>query len=174
MNWWVTIITTVIMGIVSGVISSIIFFFILRGMKPKIKISDCILCQDKGDERIYIVKVVNETKSALTDLFYSLEVHKVSEGGVIDAEHIDTAKKMFRHIERYDKTDVNATYAIRISFSDKQKIEITDKSYLLFTIFATHSLSGRTVYSKKTYKSTDLKFNCIYETGLSVKVLNQT
>lgn len=166
------IIYTLMIGVISGLISSFVYFIALRRMKPKLIVAMSVICEKTEDQYRYSVKVVNKTRAALTNVYYSLQFHNGNSSGIVNIEHIKPSKEILHHIEKYSLNMENDEYAVRLSFSDKQKHDINNvNSYLVFTIYATHSVSGRTVYSQVKYPKNKIIINGIYETGLSTKVL---
>lgn len=162
---------SLVIGIVSGLISSLVYFIAMRRVKPKLVVAESMTYS--SDDNLYSVKVVNKTKVALTNVFYSLQLHSRESRGVVNIEHIKPAKDILHHFEKYSKDDLDESYAIRITFTDEQKLKLNTNSYLVFTIYATHSISGRTVYSQLKYSKSKVVINGFYETGLSTKVLTQ-
>lgn len=164
------IFSSLIIGVVSGFISSFVYFMFLRALKPKIMVSPSITLLDKGSSYEYIIKVVNKSRSDLIDVFYSFQIYTISPDNIVDTNYIEPTKKILRHIEKYKKSD-NNTYAVRFSFTDNKKRALDDSSFLVFTIYATHAFSGRSIVIRTKYKNDQIIKNGLFETGTSVKIL---
>lgn len=166
-----SIIYSLLIGVVSGLIASIIYFVILRLMKPKLIVAPSIVCKKLEGEYQYSIKVVNKTKAALTNVFYSLQVHSKDSSNIVNIDYINPTKQILCHIEKYSKNSDDEGYAVRFSFTDEHKQELSSDSYLVFTIYATHSISGRMVFSQVKYGKNEVKTKGVYETGLSTRIV---
>ena len=130
----------------------------LKNIKPKIKISD-FFCMNDSDPYnvVYQVKFVNFTKKVITKLDYFLECMTLSEDLIHDIEEIPAACSKLQIIDKYDKKDVDAKYAARISYkipkSKIEEIKNNDNQKLIFTIVAEDPDSGTTACIKQVFEA---------------------
>lgn len=167
MEWVIGIVT----GIVAGVVSSIIFFCVMRCVKPKVVISDNICHDTVNSHDIYKIKVVNLTKAMLVNLRYTLMYHVDNGKGVSSVVEISPIKCALTYIDAYKKEKNYSDYALRITYLyDKAKYPLTSNTKLVFTIFAEHPYSNRTICCKKTYFASNVEQGQ-FETGVSTKII---
>ena len=161
--------TTLLSGVVSGLIASIVFFFLFYIIKPKIIISDKI-CRDASN-CISRIKVVNMSRYALVNVKYTLYLYRRSADGIADVSFIKPNKKELEFIKAYSKTE--SDYAVRLSYR-LDEVEFNsrpnEESYLLFSIYACHSLTGSSIFLEKKYDIEDIQCGQ-FETGKSTIIL---
>ncbi len=168
MDWIIGIVT----GVVAGVVSSIIFFIAISLIKPRIEIADKICCTTLEDGKIaYRIKVVNHSKTILTNLKYLLLYYSDDEHGVTVVKEIQPVKKTLHYIDAYKRKKNYSDYAIRIQYCfDINEFPLDDHNKLVFTFFAEHSFSNKSVCCKKVYNLADIKQG-IFETGKSMNII---
>lgn len=160
----------IIIGIISGIISSIIVLLILAYIKPKIKVSDeiCAHLDSSSPKYIYKIKVVNLTRSMLTNVHYNLYYCVMHRDDVIDLREVPPRKGPLTLIDKYN-TD-NTDFAVRLSYLiDESEYPLTDNSKFQFTIYANHVLTNASVCIKKEYNKNSIFKEGIFETGASTK-----
>jgi len=166
-------IESIIAGIISGIIASITFFIMMRGLKPKILVSDDIALEEESNNTcIYRVKVVNKSKADLSNIEYRLYYCRVQPNGfMIDIQEIKPIKEPFSLMCKYTPTSDLCEYAYRISYDiDREKFPINDQNYLMFSISAEHSVSNTMKSVSKKYYSQNVKRGK-FETGVSLRIL---
>lgn len=163
---------SVFIGVVSGIISSICYTIFLLTIKPRIKISNQICCEKKGnDKAIYRIKIVNRTFSMVTNLRYSLQYCQMHDDGISLMEEIKPRKSPIISIDKNNFKKDNTDYAIRISYDiDLNKFHLDDKSKLVFVFIAEHALSNTTTCIKKEYYKKDIQVG-MFESDKSTKIL---
>lgn len=160
-------------GIVSGIVASGIFFLTLLLVRPKITVSNQI-CYD--GESLYRIKVVNRTKAMLKNLNYTLQCYETRGDGIFYLKDIKPYREKEFYIDKYDRKDENASYAIRFSYEIPEECFLNDTNKLVFTFLADHTYSNTSVCIKKEYfikkegGGSDIVTG-IFETGLSTKIL---
>ena len=152
-----TIIISLITGIVTGIIASIIFYYMLKYIKPKLSISPymCLISQSE-DDPIYQVKFVNQSKKNITDLDYVLQHMIIGKDGVHTTKELLPYKEKLKFISKYDKSDKDANYAVRISYKIPKVYIPNDNTKLLFTVIAKDPDSGSTTCIIQEFKKTNL------------------
>lgn len=167
MEWVIGIVT----GIVAGIVSSLIFFCVMRCVKPKVDISENICHETINSQDVYKIKVVNLTKAMLVNLRYTL-MYQIDNGkGVSSVVEISPIKCALTYIDAYKDEKDYLDYAIRITYLyNSAKYPLTSNTKLVFTIFAEHPYSNRTICCKKTYFSNNVKQGK-FETGISTKII---
>ena len=171
------IILSVVIGLLSSLLASVVFLSFLNSMKPKVLIAPSIAMRKKENKFDYSIKIINRTRVPILNVRIRLELidlHNVP-GGKLFQEGTLSQYDVFQ-IERFDKKDVDASYAFRFRISDSIIHDkwTVDNSHLKLTLLATHSTSGFTkVFEQKYfYKETDL-VNGTYEFGNSLDVVHQ-
>ena len=159
---------TILIGVISGLIASGVMYFVLLRIKPRMRVSDKI-CQVPSTD-LYVVKVVNLSRSILMDVEYAMHICHRSSDGIVQIEHIQFAKPDLNFLCAYSKSDKNAEYAIRLSFRFDIESLQTDEDYLVFTISAKHSVSGTAVFVSQKYKSSAIRCGR-FETRESMTIL---
>lgn len=158
-------------GIVSGIVASVCFSIIMFAIRPRFKVSKQIAVS-RGELSIYKIKVVNTSRSMLTNVRYSLHYCVDYTDGTSDISEIDPKKSKLDIISRYSRSDEQASYAVRISYKiDESKYPMMDNTRLIFTILADHAYSNTTTCKKIDYKKEDL-VEGIFETKKSTQILS--
>lgn len=165
-----TIQQTIIVGIISSVIASLVFYLLMILIKPRFIIADKICRKKVSDtETDYIIKVVNTTRSFVTNIKYSLIYCVEDDDGIKEVQTIDPLKTPLANMNKY--TRKNTDYAIRLTYRVKDEdYPMNDNSFLMFTFEAYHSFSNAMRIKKKIYFKDSIK-DGIYETGRSTKIL---
>ena len=127
-----------ITGIISGIVASVVFYIFLFSVRPKIHVSDkaCKVTEDEGCALIRI-KVVNRTRSMLTNVKYALNFCQSLGDGVHRIEEIPPFRTPLEFIDKYTPSDEKAEYAIRFSYRILPHIRIL-AGWLEFSIYANH------------------------------------
>lgn len=164
--------TAILTGIISGIIASICFSIFLMLIKPKVKISDKICVENEGTKDIvYRIKIVNKTFAMLTNLRYTLYYCKMHGDGISTITEIEPRKTRLISIDPFNLKKDNTDYAVRISYDiDPEKYPLNEKSKLIFTFIADHSLSSTTKCIKKEYYK-DSIVSGVFESDRSVKII---
>lgn len=144
-------ISTLLIGVLSGLVSSLFYFLFMRAVKPKIKVAPSIVVETTDKATNYYVKIVNKTRGDLIDVYYTFQIYSVSPDEIINIGNIKPMKSVLRHIDKHRKSK-NDTYAVRLSFSDREKRTLSENSYLVFTFYATHAFSGRRMLFQTKYE----------------------
>ena len=163
----------IVSGVISGIIASIAFFVFMQGIKPTLLVSDDInVVRYSGNLYTYKVKVVNKSKTELTNVKYKLyycEIH--SNGFMINMRELPPAKPPIFMMEKYNKGSQFAEYACRFSYEvDNEKYPIDDNHYFMFSISAEHSVSNTMKSVTKKYFKENVKVGQ-FETGVSLKIV---
>lgn len=164
------ILGSILTGIVAGVIASIVFYFFVYKIKPKILVADKACIRDQGNDIILTVKVVNKTKSMLTNIKYSLYIETEYPDHIIEAREIEPCKSRLSVIDKYNKKDENAGYAVRLSYKIDPETLQEENVYLSFVIYGNHNISNTSSYVKKRYQIEDV-VRGEFETKTSLNVL---
>jgi len=164
---------SIITGVVSGVISSLLVLVVFSIFKPRVKLSDEISAKEIGDGKwLYQVKVVNLTRSMLTNVSYTLRFCKVHRDNMVEAQEVKPLKSYLAVIDKYNPKQKTASYAVRISYEiDEREYVLNDDTKLEFTIFASHVLTNASVCLKQEYKAIDICKNSLFEYGKSTKIV---
>lgn len=112
------ILLSVVSGIISGIIASVILNNYYWNNTPKLLISKEISKNEKGEYRI---KIINKSKFYVTNVFIQLQLITLSNGNggnILNTINLDIPYKMFQIIDRYDKSNLNAPYAVRFVISN--------------------------------------------------------
>ena len=139
-----------VIGVVSSVIASTVF---LLGVarRPKLDISYKIAkSTDAEGNRYYAAKIVNRTRSPLTDvrLRMSLLSPMPIEGGVVyDVKDLMLRTPDLLEIGAFDPRDLDASYAVRIALADDLD-ELWSQHYLQRVRFQVHATDSFTGYRK--------------------------
>lgn len=143
-------------GVISGVISSLFLYFVIFRIKPKVKVSKHI-CRGIHDG-IFRIKVVNLTRTNLTDVKYNLYACYRAADGNMDTEEIPPCKPKLGFIQAYSRkqNEKNTDFAIRISYK-LNKYMTPDYSSFLFTFSAKHAVSGTSIFIRKEYAKEDVE-----------------
>ena len=159
-----------ITGVISGVVAAAVFYIFLFCVRPKIHVSSKI-CRAVEDESgaLIKIKVVNRTRSMLTNVKYVLNFCQSQGDGLHRIEAIPPLKFPLGFIDKFSKSDENAEYAIRFLYKIPPHIRISD-GWLEFSIHANHGFSNTSACVKRKYGSDDI-ISGIFETGTSMKIL---
>lgn len=162
---------TIIIGIVSSIIASLVFYILMILIKPKFIISDKICLAKQDDEYIYYrVKVVNRTRTYITNINYSLAYCEERDDGITDFQIIPRIKSPLLNLEGYSRD--NMDYAVRFTFKvNKKKYELNSNSFFVFTFQANHSFSNAMKIKTKKYRLKDVREG-MFETGTSINILS--
>lgn len=160
-----------IIGVISGIVASIFFTVILLLVRPKIKVSDKICCDDN---HVYRIKVVNKTCFMLTNIKYKLYYCRIHGDGITTMEEIQPRKSSpIIHVNKYSIFDKDANYAFRISYNiDFEKYPIDRNTKFEFVLIADHSLSNTTKCVNKDYCGEDI-IKGVFESGQSTKIIRK-
>ena len=168
-----TIAQTIILGIISSIVASLVFYLLVILIKPNFDVSSEISTTDISDDTIRCkIKVVNRSRSILTNISYSLVYCIEGQDGIKDYNTIKPAKKALTFIRQYQED--NSDYAVRLSFDiNKNKYPLSKDVTFIFTFQATHSFSNSIRIKQCKYK-VDNMINGLFETGLSTKIILRT
>lgn len=167
-------------GIGSSLLASFLFWWFFYRKKPKIEISSQIAKQtDDPGSTFYIIKLVNKTSSDIINVKFDLSLAKLAHHSpeaetniyVLDALRIGrkTPTSELMSINRYDKHDKKASYAIQLavplqSDDDSGDLSVTLESllqeqftHLIFRVYATHSVSGFSRITQRIYEIHHIK-----------------
>lgn len=162
---------TILVGIISSVVASMVYYLLMISIKPRFIISDKMsktVCNGYTD---YMIKVVNTTRSVITNINYSLEYCIEGPDGIIEVQNVKPLKSPLLNIDKYTKK--NTDYAIRLTYRVKDgDFELKDNTYFEFTFQAYHSFSNSLKIKKKIYKTKSV-MDGIFETGKSTKILSR-
>lgn len=153
------ILLSIVSGIISGIIASVILNNYYWNVKPKLLISNQISKNEKGEYRI---KIINKSKFYVTNVFIQLQLVTVSNGNggnILKAINLDIPYKMLQIIDRYDKNNLNAPYAIRFVIS-KNLEEIwkeDEHTYLKLIVYCSNEHNN----ASKLYEYIYHKKQCI-------------
>ena len=164
---------SLITGVVSGVCSSLLVLAIYWFFRPKVRLSDGISAKqiEPGKWR-YQVKIVNLTRSILTNASYTLRFCKVHPDNIVEVQEILPLKSHLAIINKYDPKQKTANYAVRLSYEVDESIYVLDKDTKLeFTLFASHVLTNASICLKKEYFVKDIYKNSLFEHGKSTKIV---
>lgn len=169
--WLVFILDKIVLAVFVGLITSGIFLIILSRFKPKIDISPKIArgISTKTGEVVYRIKVINRTRSPLTDIKAQLHIYKnyqTATGEIWKSDPIELKRADPISINKYNRKDEDSDYAYRfLTYVILDEKWSDDSSqFLRFRIFARHSLSGFGGFFFKDYR---LKRNSIMEGDFS-------
>lgn len=162
---------TIIVGIISSIIASVVFYLLMILIKPKFIISDKISCVKVDDDYTdYMIKIVNTTRTVITNVSYSLVYCIEGQDGIIEVHSVKPLKSPVINIDKYTKK--NTDYAVRITYRIKNgEYELKNNTYFDFTFQAYHSFSNAMKIKKQTYEKEALRYG-IFETGKSTNILN--
>ncbi|MFR9146651.1 MAG: hypothetical protein ACLVJ4_08475 [Mediterraneibacter sp.] len=163
---------TVLLGVISSIIASIVFYLLMILIKPKFIISHKMSKTPVDSEYTdYMIKVVNMTRTVITNVSYSLEYCIEGPDGIIEVHTIKPLKKPLLNMDKYCKH--NTDYAIRITYRIKnEEYPLKDNTYFDFTFQAYHSFSNSLRIKKRRFVS-DSVMEGIFETGKSTKILSR-
>ena len=140
-------IVAILIGVLSSIVASIIFILFLRRLRPKIIISPEIAKWKtiKG-ERIYQIKVINETGRSIINIKAQLFLvtHRERPGGRTPAtEKIPLYKSEVMELSKFDLKDTEDNHAFRFDTeTDIEKLWNNEESFFRFKIYGTDSFSG--------------------------------
>lgn len=147
-----------LVGIISGVVASLIFFIWIRGLKPKINISNKISKLSCGK---YKVKVVNLSKFEVINVKVCMEIVEVlgdASGDINYCSQIKLVSGDVFYLPKYNKKAASCRYARR--FTTKCNLEEwfdnNGSKFIRFTIYAENEFSGIGKIFSKEYKKEDI------------------
>jgi hypothetical protein len=161
----------VVLATIVGLATSAIFLLILSRFRPKIEISSIIARgTGKNGKTAYRVKVINRTRSPITDIKAQLHVFRSSQtatGEITKSVRVNLSQSNPIIIQGYDKHDPRAEYAYRfVTYYDLESKWADDTAqFLRFRIFARHSISG---FGAVFYKDYRLRRNSIVDGDFSM------
>lgn len=181
-------------GIVSGLISSGMFWYFFYAKQPIFQISDEIAKVHLNGKDIYVIKVINKTNAKLKDVKFkfqlaTVEVVEPKKPSRISLDNIKIGLKeeqtqimiVNEYIEKKkrangDDADYALQFRIGVDLESLCQSTLPKQSYLLFTIYGTHSISGFGAAAEKTYGTYSNPINkCIvageFENGDSMKII---
>ena len=163
---------TVLLGIISSIIASVVYYLLMIMIKPKFIISHKISKTPVDNEYTdYMIKVVNMTRTVITNVSYSLEYCIEGADDTIEVHTIEPLKKPLLNMDKYSRH--NTDYAIRITYRIKNKdFPLDDNTYFDFTFQAYHSFSNSLRIKKRRF-TCDSVMEGIFETGKSTKILSR-
>ena len=146
------IVEALVIGIIAGVVASLCYALIKRVVRPKIKIASVIIHDEDND--IMIIKVINRTKTRITDVECYLQYYKYLTNGY-NVRDLQSKRKITPTIERYenDKDTVGAPslYAVQYGFTIPDDVSFDEKDKLVFSIKGVHPVSGTITYETKEF-----------------------
>lgn len=181
---WTSIVLTLLYGVISGIIASFLYFylFFIR-LKPKILISKQISKREKDGLMEYEIKVRNDVKSRsainIRAELLLVTPRNVPEGGmVLKTDYVQLKRSELFEVGKFnpkdDSTKDEAQYAFQFRTvqaykkdeqgkdTDEKDASLEDlwsdseRTYLLFRVFATDPLSGLgKVFSKEYHSKSD-------------------
>lgn len=161
---------TIILGVISSIIASAVFYLLMVLIKPRFTISNKISKIVHHGYTDYIIKVVNTTRSVITNVNYSLQYCVEGQDEIVEVHSVEPFKKPILNMEKYNKK--NTDYAVRITYRIKDgEYELKDNTHFEFTFQANHSFSNSLKIEKKTYRKDSVQEG-IFETGKSTKILS--
>lgn len=161
---------TILVGVVSSVIASLVFYLWMILIKPRFDLSAKICLSKVDDDYMdYMIKVVNTTRSFITNVNYSLVYCKEGKDGIKEIQTVEPYKIPITNMNKY--TDKNTDYATRITYRLKRdEYPLKEDTYFMFTSQAYHSFSNAMRIKSVIYKEDDVQEG-IFETGRSTKIL---
>lgn len=161
---------TIIVGIISSIIASAVFYFLMILIKPRFIISDKMSKRESEGYTYYMIKVVNTTRSVITNVNYSLQYCIEGPDGIVEVQHVEPLKKPLLNMVEYSRKHTD--YAVRITYKIKNdEFPIKENTFFDFTFQAYHSFSNSLKIKKKRYGK-DSVMKGIFETGKSTKILS--
>ena len=162
-----------ITGIIAGVVASVVFYIFLFSVRPRIHVSNKICKESEDGGGAFIrIKVVNRTRSMLTNVKYVLNYCQNQGDGRHEIDTIPPRKTPLEFIDKYSKRDENAEYAVCFSYIIPPNIRISD-GWLEFSIHASHGFSKTSACVKKKYASGDI-IPGEFDIGTSMRILPRT
>lgn len=153
------ILSTMISGIISGIIASVVLNRYYWSIKPKLSISDDISKNEKGEYRI---KIVNKSNFYVTNIFIQVQLVKISNGNggnILNVVNLDIPYQKLQIIDPYDKTNLNAPYAVRFVLPKDLETKWNEdiNTYLKLIIYCSNEHNN----SSKLYEHIYHKKSCI-------------
>ncbi len=170
-----SIMESVITGIVAGLIASGLFYFFMYRVKPKIVVAnELCLNIDKAGKAILQIKVVNKTKSMIMNVGYYLFLDTRHDHDIVNrVEIVPTRENKLNCIEKLDKKDQDAEYAVILSYEIDPTILDEKDNSLSFVIYGSHVVSNTTCCVKKRYSKSDIVKNGMYQRETSLIILKK-
>lgn len=167
-------VSSIVSGIISGIIASILLNLYYWHKSPKLIISDKIAKNAKDE---YRVKIVNLSKFYVTNVFIQVQLVTVCNGNggnILNVINLDIPYKMIQIIAPYDRSDTNATYAVRFVLPQNLESlwENDEHTNLKLVIYCSneHNNSSK-LYEKIYYKKHDSIKRGEFEFGKSVRII---
>ena len=142
---------TIVIGIISSIIASIVFYLLMILIKPRFVISDKISCIKVDDEYMdYMIKIVNKTRSVITNVNYMLTYCVEGEDGIVEIYTVAPLKSPIMNIDKY--TRKNTDYAVRITYRIRNgEYVLKENTFFDFTFQAYHSFSNAMRIKKQIF-----------------------
>ncbi len=161
----ITVLVSVVTGVLSSLVASWLFLqLFVKKLRPKFEISPYIAEEPNGDSFLYRFKAINKSRYRCHDIRMKLYMIKPSIGAglmqegkslgpvsVYNHEIIPLSMEEFSSLDRYDKKDDKAMYALRIRcFENLQAMWTPGVIFLKLEISGCHAVSGlRETYSRE-------------------------
>jgi hypothetical protein len=154
-----------IIGILSSGLASLVFWYLFYNIKPKIEISEHIaystLSNDPAKNK-HVIKFINKSKTDLTNVKLELKrmlAQNSLKGNVYAFESLRLKTCEISIVDKFDKKDKDSKYAIQVVVDDNlNQIWKPSSETLIFSVIATHSVSGSTKLFEMEFKhQTNLK-----------------
>ena len=164
----------IVAGVISGLISSLIFFLILYHVKPRVKVSNEVCLRDIDNQMAtLVIKIVNVSKSMLTDVNYDLYLEKRRDHSNVRIRAIEPRKDKLWFISKFSKKDKDLAYAALISYRINMRDVENDSSSLAFVFSGEHSISGRKVCISRNYSKDSFVENGMFHQGKDLKIIKE-
>lgn len=141
------IISSLIIGIVSGVVASGTYALMKKAVQPKIKIVDVAIHDSK--KQLFIVKIINRTRHRVSDVSYYLQYYRYLPNGYDMKEcqpHSNISPTIEGFVNDSDDSNAPSLYAVQYGFHIPEGVSLDEKDKLVFSIKATHPISGTASY----------------------------
>ena len=161
-----------ITGIISGIVATVAYSIFLLLLRPKICVSDK-LCKVAENEKgaIIKIKVVNRTRSMLTNVKYVLRFCQELGDGLHQTTIIPPCRPPLEFIDKYSGSDKKAEYAVRFLYKISSDMLISEGGgWLEFSIHANHGFSNTSACVKKKYKCGSI-VSGVFEAETSMKII---
>lgn len=163
------LIESLLIGVVSGVVASVTYAILMKFMRPKIKIVDVAI--HNVEKNLFIIKVINRTKSRITDVSCYLQYYSHMSNGFRSIEvkpYISIPPTIEKYIDDRDSIDAPSMYAVQYGFVVPEEVNFSDEDMLVFSIKAVHPVSGTSSYDIMEYefgKSGKVRKNVAFDAG---------
>ena len=164
-------IPSLITGVVSGIVATILCFLVTALVRPKIKISPKFCVKRTSTNTYYQIKIVNLSRTILTDVKYTMYFRERGADGNIRAISICPVEN-FCFISPYKIYGKGKEYAVKLKYIiDESKIILNNNTELVFDIFATHSISKNVTHKRIIFKENNKFENGTFEKGKSLEII---